>query len=133
MNKMNTGNTITALALLLLTACAGQMPRVLDVIELAPPSHVSYRVVGDSVIVQWQASIHEQEASFLGYAVYAARKSLILAPLQALPQPIAVDKQTHHLTLARSTLPRQAFIHVRSTNRRGHLSLPSLPELVIGD
>lgn len=111
--------------------CSATVPQVADVIDLAPPQHVTVEKLDDSIRLTWRPSIHESAPTFQGYDIYIGEKSLVLAPLRTLPQPVQVAKGTHALILDASHLPAEAFIHLRSRDVKGHLSLPSLPEIVL--
>lgn len=115
----------------LVVACAGSGPRVRDVTELAPPVNVRladglslpYKII-------WQASPDEGRPDFAGYNVYISAKSLILAPVKNLPQPVLAGKIHEYST---DVGKGATFVHVRSRNAKGDISLPSLPEIEIRD
>ncbi|MFQ5753739.1 MAG: fibronectin type III domain-containing protein [bacterium] len=81
--------------------------------------------------MSWQASPHESQPQFAGYNLYYAKKSLILAPIKELPTPIFLEKFQHEFTLTNLDSHATYFGHIRSRNRDGDISLPSLPELLI--
>lgn len=110
-------------------ACAVSVQKVRDVTELAPPPDL--RIVArssTSVRIVWQASPHEGRQDFAGYNVYFANRSLIFAPLKDLPEPVLLGKIHEYEIDSRA---RPTFVHVRSRNTHGEISLPSLPEIEI--
>ncbi|MFQ5602755.1 MAG: fibronectin type III domain-containing protein [bacterium] len=128
---MNTRVDCFFLIATFLVNCAGSLPRVRDVTELAPPQKVQYEIQNRSVFLTWQASPHAANAHFAGYNIYIAKKSLILAPIKDLPRPIRLDKKETQYELKNLQRDAKYFIHLRSRNTKGEISLPSLPELVV--
>lgn len=116
------------IAITLILSCASAVPHIRDVTELAPPGNVSYTFVDESVKLSWQASPHESKVEFAGYNIYLAQKSLILTAMKELPAPVILDKQ-HEFVFTELEKGAKYFVHIRSRNEDGNLSLPSLPEL----
>lgn len=114
-----------------LLGCASSLPRIKDVIELAPPQHVRMTKENGQIKISWDRSPHENQPQFEGYNVYYATKSLILASVKDLPMPVVVDKYHHETVLTNLEKTSRYFVHVRSRDKDGTLSFPSLPELVI--
>jgi hypothetical protein len=81
--------------------------------------------------ISWDASSDESKSYFDGYNIYFSKKSLILRSTKDLPSPIPVDKNQHELVLQNLEGPAKYFIHVRSRNKSGDFSFPSLPEVVV--
>ena len=115
----------------LVVACAGSGPRVRDVTELAPPVNVRL-ADGPSrpCNIVWQASPDEKRPDFAGYNIYISDNSLILAPVKNLPQPVLAGK-IHEYLYSADVGDGAKFVHVRSRNAKGDISLPSLPEIEI--
>ncbi len=110
--------------------CASSGPRLRSMTELAPPPDVTVVQRGQGATVAWQASRHESREVFFGYNVYLSSRSLIFAATRDLPQVATIPKGRYEYTV--STLPAgRLFLHVRSVDTNGNLSLPSLPEQVI--
>ncbi len=114
-----------------LTYCASTIQRVEDVIDLAPPRHVTYTIDGDELLLKWQASTDESKPDFQGYNIYISTKSLVFGFLSDLPEPLQLDKNIHQFKIDKEQAASPCFVHIRSRNTKGHLSHPSLPELVI--
>lgn len=110
-------------------ACAANRPPVRDVTELAPPTRVTYTVENGTVKIVWGASPDTGRAYFEGYNVYYAPRSLMLSAFDDLPTPILADKTQHGVQLTDLKPAVRYFIHVRSRDTSGRVSLPSLPEL----
>ncbi|MFQ6114505.1 MAG: fibronectin type III domain-containing protein [bacterium] len=119
------------LAILLIVGCASSLPRVKDITELAPPRNV--QAVSDQGIIRisWDASSDESKPHFDGYNIYCSNKSLILVSIKHLPPPVIVDKNQHQIELQDLDRSSRYFVHVRSRDKNGDLSFPSLPEVVI--
>ncbi|MFQ5864380.1 MAG: fibronectin type III domain-containing protein [bacterium] len=111
--------------------CASSLPRVKDITELAPPRNV--QVVSENGVtkVSWDASSDESRPHFGGYNVYYSTKSLILVSIKQLPPPMFVNKNQHEVELQDLDSSTRYFVHVRSRDKNGDLSFPSLPEVVI--
>lgn len=114
-----------------LTYCASTIPRVQDVIDMAPPRQVTYILEGHELLLKWQASTDESKPDFQGYNIYISAKSLVFGFLSDLPEPLQLDKNVHQFKIDKEEVASPCFIHIRSRNTKGHLSYPSLPELVI--
>ena len=115
----------------LVAACAGSGPRVRDVTELAPPVNVRLADGSSSPCnIVWQASPDEKRPDFAGYNIYISYNSLILAPVKNLPQPVLAGK-IHEYLYSADVGEGAKFVHVRSRNAKGDISLPSLPEIEI--
>jgi hypothetical protein len=124
--------TAYVIALALCSGCAASGPKVRDVTELAPPENVRLVIEPDRTMLVWDASYHEISPEFAGYNLYISDKSLILAPWQQLPVPVALDKQVYQYPLDDLEPEKQYFIHLRCRNQKGEISLPTLPEVVVG-
>ncbi|RMD98255.1 MAG: fibronectin type III domain-containing protein [Calditrichaeota bacterium] len=105
-------------------------PKVLDYIALPPPAHVQAELVSGQLKVQWELPAPYVLARIKQFNVYASSKSLIYTPIKNLPQPLAVVPN-HQNSCSITHFPpgQDLFIHVRSQNEKGDLSLPSLPEI----
>ena len=110
-------------------SCAHR-PQMLDYIALPPPDHVSARITAEGLEVQWQLPPRYLQARIKQFNIYISPKSLIYVPIAKLPAPVASASNDQNSILIRD-FPRlpDLFIHVRSQNAKGDLSLPSLPEI----
>ncbi len=81
--------------------------------------------------MQWQPSPQEASADFAGYNVYISEYSLLFTPPSDLPPVILLGKEHRYLLLSGSQKSRAVFIHIRSRDQRGDISLPSLPEITL--
>ena len=119
------------LSVALFAGCS-KHPRLLNYLELPPPENVTARFAGDSLIVQWSpiSVPAKSKAKLFWYRIYLSRKSLMFVPVGDLPAPAAVFPMNRRSVVLRR-LPRgeEWFLHVRSSNEMGDLSLPSLPEV----
>lgn len=115
----------------LLWYCAGQYPKVKDVIELSPPQKVKAFYLNNEVKIIWQPSYHENLSNFEGYNIYYSTRSLILSSIKNLPSPIMVNKAQHEVILHDLKESVPYYVHVRSRDKKGNISLPSLPELIV--
>lgn len=114
-----------------IVGCSSSIPHVNEVTELAPPLEAEWIIQNGKVRIQWRASPHEDRADFAGYNVYFSRKSLIFTAIKELPSPGILDKNQHQHILENLDETSPIFVHVRSRDSRGNVSLPSLPELKI--
>jgi hypothetical protein len=113
-------------------SCAASLPKVKDVTQLSPPREVSLARSGGQLQLHWRASVHENREGFVGYNIYISPKSLIFAPVVALPEPVLILKKQgdYEYTLDNNSAGSTLFFHVRSLDKNGDISLPSLPELL---
>ena len=116
---------------LILYSCAANGPKVLDVTELAPPVRVQLDTDTDEYIIRWQPSYHQNDTDFTGYNIYISVKSLILAPVADLPVAVELGPDALSYVLEGGRDDNKLFVHVRSRNSKGHVSLPSLPEVIV--
>jgi hypothetical protein len=115
---------------LLLWGCSSS-PKIRDITELFPPKHVRVYSEQGGYRVLWEPSIDENHADFSGYNLYYTKQSVNEIPARELPFPILLDKTQHEYKLTGLDPTTQYFIHIRSRNSRGHISLPSQPEIAI--
>lgn len=111
--------------------CGSSLPHIRDVTELAPPLNVRMTRENSHIKISWDPSPDENQSQFDGYNIYYSKKSLILASVKALPRPLIVYRSQHDVILQDLNSASQYFVHVRSKDKDGNLSFPSLPELVI--
>ncbi len=114
---------------LMIYACASR-PQLLDYISLPPPQEVSARLTAEGLVVSWELPPPYLLARIEQFNVYVSPKSLLYTPIEALPQPACVaDRKQTRCLIKDVDVARDLFIHVRSQNSKGDLSLPSLPEI----
>ena len=119
------------LCCLFLGACASSGLRVRRMTELAPPGRPVCVQDGAGVLFKWPASASEVSPDFAGYNVYVSRSSLILAPPDSMIPPVALGK-THSFRLQPAEFGvSPLFVHIRTRDRNGAVSLPALPELSV--
>ena len=116
---------------LLLTGCAQSLPKVRDITELFPPKNARIYAENQAFRLVWDASIDQDHPDFMGYNIYYGPKSLVLASVEDLPTPIFVAKPQNDFLFTNLDSTEEYYIHIRSANKKGDISLPSLPELVI--
>lgn len=117
------------LALFTLFSCS-HPPKILDYIALPPPAHVKAELVSGRLVVQWELPAPYVLARIKQFNVYVSSKSLIYTPIKNLPRPLAiVPHHRNSCSITHFPPSRDLFIHVRSQNEKGDLSLPSLPEI----
>lgn len=129
--SVNNFKFLILLASMVTANCAASKPPIEDATELAPPRKVTLQSVDDHVEIFWQASPDENDPDFAGYNIYYAPRSLILTRIRDLPLPIKVAKDQHAYIFTNLDRHKTYFVNVRSRSRKGKLSLPSLPELII--
>ena len=103
------------------------MPKVKSALQLAPPQNVQQIKQSEEHKIIWEASSDEKKPGFAGYNVYFSNKSLIFTAIKNLPVPVELDKTVHECIP--DDIDSLTFLHVRSRNTRGEISLPSLPEI----
>ncbi|MCG8606950.1 fibronectin type III domain-containing protein [bacterium] len=117
-------------SVLFLWGCSSS-PKIRDITELFPPKHVRVYTEQGGYRVVWEPSIDESRPDFAGYNLYCTKQSAITIPTQDLPFPILLDKTKHEYKLTDLEPTTQYFLHIRSRNSRGDISLPSQPESTI--
>ena len=119
-----------AIALVFLFEACSPGPRLLDYISLPPPQRVRAQITPEGLLISWKLPPDYLLARIEQFNVYVSRKSLLYSPLRSLPEPACTAKKNQTRCLIRELPPwEHYFIHVRSQNPRGDLSLPSLPEI----
>jgi hypothetical protein len=104
--------------------------RVRDVIDLPPPQEVQAFRHHDDITVKWQKPGALERDDLAGYFLYFAPRSLAALPLAQLPRPLEIGPQLTQFTFtAADSSP--LFIHMRTRAGRKHVSLPSLPEVIV--
>ncbi len=127
---MKTFLVIILLPAALFFSCA-RSPRMLDYISLPPPERVQVRTLTDGGLeVSWKLPPDYLRARIKEYVVFIAGRSLIYDPIDRLPEPVrVVSKNENRCRIDNLPAEKELFIHVRSRNALGDMSLPSLPEV----
>ncbi|MGH7493061.1 MAG: hypothetical protein ACREOO_11770 [bacterium] len=121
---------LPAAALALLFVSCVQGLRFRDVIDLPPPQDVQAFRHHDSITVKWQKPGALARDDLTGYFLYFAPRSLAAISLAQLPRPIEIPPQLTLFTFAVAD-SSPVFIHMRTRSGRKHVSLPSMPELIV--
>lgn len=106
-------------------------PKIRNISELFPPRNIRVYLEDRGYKVVWDPSIDENHPGFGGYNLYYGTSSLSQMLVDDLPLPIVLDKTAHEYFLSDLSPATQYFLHIRSRNAKGDLSLPSLPEITI--
>ncbi len=115
--------------MLILTGCVSTL-QVRDLIDLPPPQNVRAMRQHHDITVTWQAPAAGKQLAFSGYLLYFAPRSLATTPLAQLPSPLELAPQLSQFTFAVAD-SSAIFIHLRTRAGRKHVSLPSLPEVIV--
>ncbi|MFQ5630648.1 MAG: hypothetical protein ACE5I1_17900 [bacterium] len=119
------------LLLLLFTSCT-HAPGILDYVSLPPPDNVQAKTTGSQVEITWEFPQMPSAHQITGFNVYLSAESLVYTALSDLPAPTL--QATRDKTCILLPIPkklRTILIHVRSKNKHGDVSLPSLPEVML--
>lgn len=104
-------------------------PPLADYITQPPPDNVRAELASGRIAISWQAPATRNNP-IIAYQIYVAQKSLVYAAVRELPVPVAVVPAAQTaVSLPHPGWHGEIFLHVRSLNQKGQLSLPSLPEL----
>ena len=122
--------SLPAAALAFLFVGCVQAIHVSDVIDLPPPQEVQAVRQQDFITVKWQKPGGLERDDLAGYFLYFAPRSLAAVPMAQLPRPLEIAPQLTQFTFTVAD-SSPLFIHMRTRAGRKHVSLPSLPEVIV--
>lgn len=112
-----------------LGACAS-VPGLQDYTTLPPPDRVQAKIVDEQIEVSWMMPRLPGSRDISDFRVFISEHTLMYAAFDALPAPAQILPKRSRLTVfAIPDSAKTIFIHMRSSNGHGDLSLPSLPEI----
>ncbi len=114
-----------------IVSCAGSAARLRKITELAPPVSPVWSEKAGQVLLSWEKSPSESSPDFAGYNIYIAEYSLIFTSPKDLPLPVTLELQQKYLFSQSEQINKTTFVHIRSRDVDGGVSLPSLPEIII--
>lgn len=113
----------------MLIACTSA-PRLQDYATLPPPDQVQAKLARAHIEISWDMPALPAASDISAFHVYLSERTLIYTPMAELPAPAQIcSARVRRARIAAPTSATTVFIHVRSANKRGDLSLPSLPEI----
>ena len=120
------------LAVLILAWGCASKQRMLSFVTLPPPDGVRAEVVENHIKIYWRPPQLEPAVAISAYAVYLSSISLIYTAVSDLPEPVAkLATSQMNVQIPKPKDRQKLFLHMRSADKDGLLSLPSLPEIIL--